>query len=144
MSTTRAYVPGGRARNSYSPAEFVVASRCNPCWALLRVTLAPTMTAPDLSLTDPCSEVVPVCAEARDVTTRTTKNPKRKFNLREDQSMTAPFPLTCLIWNTARGDALSKARKECGTRAANFSGQIGLGNRLHPTQSKAIHCWHSF
>src|ERR1700730_10032348 len=121
ICTVNTYVPGCNERNSYSPVLPVVASRCKPCCALSRSTLAPDMTAPDLSLTVPCSEVVPVCAKVKDATKRTTKNPKRKFHLREHQSMNCSFSAWLFRMQQFGETRPSEARKECGTNAANFS-----------------------
>ena len=49
---------------SYSPAVVVLVSLTKPFSMLLRVTFASPTVAPDLSVTTPCSEVVPVCAPA--------------------------------------------------------------------------------
>ena len=92
-STVSTYVPGEMVENSYSPAAVVLDSLTKPFSMLLRVTLASPTVAPDLSVTTPCSEVVPVWPQA-DAATRAkkTKLAMRFRFTNENQFMNCSFP----------------------------------------------------
>src|SRR6266850_2977225 len=55
-------MPGMIAANRYSPPSLVMTIRVTPVDALLRVTVAPAITAPLWSLTTPTIEPVSICA----------------------------------------------------------------------------------
>src|SRR5947209_5394078 len=125
ISTTSVYVPGGNARKSYSPEPFVLASRWRPCWELVRDTFAPTRTAPLLSNTAPCRDVVPVCAKLSEEVTKRIKVAVRKLRVAyRNQSIDCSFSTlkgankTDLCWGDARGVRNSERTQK---QSANFS-----------------------
>src|SRR5260370_3291927 len=99
------------------------------------------MTAPVLSATVPCSEVVPVCAEAKYATTRTTKKPKRKFRLtREDKSIHCSFfSLIVFLRITRLGRAPDYACETNTERSSHSSTEKKIKQPLPPPpQPRAI------
>src|SRR6267143_2068266 len=71
-------LPSGKTTNSYSPVDPALVSRCSPELGLLRITFAPAIAAPVLSVTTPCKDVVPVCAHAHVTANMRTTKPTRR------------------------------------------------------------------
>ena len=84
-------MPGGNAKNSYSPVVLVCISRWNAWLALSSDTLASPTLALVLSETVPRTEVVPVCVQAQLTDSRSMTKEIERLRFIEDHPINYPF-----------------------------------------------------
>src|SRR5258708_32613800 len=119
--------------------------RSNPCCAFVSVTLAPPTAAPLLSVTTPCTDVVPVCAHAPQTAKIQIARPTPKLEIRcrfiEDHSMEcyfrAPFRRCCttLVGSAPDGALASRGN---GISATSDSFALTPGNLNPPLDSPKL------